>query len=53
LGDRRGHTNVLEFLSFRAAYCDNDHYLVMAKVMERLAVNKQISYEEIQSQEVK
>jgi hypothetical protein len=28
---------------FRAADCDSDHYLVVAKVRERLAVNKQKS----------
>ena len=27
--------------SFRAAQCDTDHYLVIAKVRERLAVGKQ------------
>jgi len=27
--------------SFRGAHCDTDHYLVMAKVRERLAVGKQ------------
>jgi hypothetical protein len=35
---------------FRAADCDSDHYLVVAKVRERLAVNKQrsqISYGEV------
>jgi hypothetical protein len=39
-----------------AADCDSDHYLVVAKVKERLAVNKQrspILYGEVQSQEVK
>jgi hypothetical protein len=30
--------------SFRAADCDTDHYLVVAKVKERLAVNKQRSH---------
>jgi hypothetical protein len=33
--------NVLEIRSFRAADCDSDHYLVVANVRERLAVNKQ------------
>jgi hypothetical protein len=31
-------------LSFRAADCDNSHYLVVAKVRERLAMNKQSSH---------
>jgi hypothetical protein len=30
--------------SFRAADCDTDHYLVVAKVREKLAVNKQRSH---------
>jgi hypothetical protein len=34
---------VLEVRSFREADCDSDHYLVLAKVRERLAVNKQRS----------
>jgi hypothetical protein len=29
---------------FRAAECDTDHYLVVAKVRERLAVSKQKSH---------
>jgi hypothetical protein len=40
LVDRRRHSNVLDVRSFRAADCDNDHYLVVAKVRERLAVIK-------------
>jgi hypothetical protein len=44
LVDRRRHSNVLDVRSFRAADCDRDHYLVVAKVRERLAVNKQRSY---------
>jgi hypothetical protein len=32
------HTRVY---SFRGADCDTDHYLVIAKVRERLAVSKQ------------
>jgi hypothetical protein len=41
--DRRRHLNVLDVRSLRAADCDSDHYLVVAKVRERLTVNKQIS----------
>jgi endonuclease/exonuclease/phosphatase family metal-dependent hydrolase len=44
LGDRRRHSNVLDVRSFRAADCDSDHYLVVAKVRERLAENKQRSH---------
>jgi hypothetical protein len=40
---RRRHSNVLDVQSFRVADCDTDHYLVVAKVRERLAVNKQRS----------
>jgi hypothetical protein len=41
--DRRRHSNALDVRSFRAADCDRDHYLLVAKVRERLAVNKQRS----------
>jgi hypothetical protein len=47
---------MLDVLSFRAAECDTDHYLVVAKVRERLAVSKQAtqsSYGGVQSQEIK
>jgi hypothetical protein len=44
LVDRQRHSNVLDVRSFRAADCNNDHYLVVAKVRERLAVNKQRSH---------
>jgi hypothetical protein len=40
LVDRRRHCNVLDVRSFRPTDCDSDHYLVVAKVRERLAVNK-------------
>jgi hypothetical protein len=40
---RQRHSNVLDVQSFRAADCDSDHCLVVAKFRERLAVNKQIS----------
>jgi hypothetical protein len=35
------HSNVLVVQSFRTTDCDTNHYLVVAKVRERLAVNKQ------------
>jgi hypothetical protein len=44
LVDRQRHLNLLDVLSFTAADCDSDHYLVVAKVRERLAVNKQRSH---------
>jgi hypothetical protein len=37
---------VLDVRTFTAADCDTDHYLVVANVRERLAVNKQISHME-------
>jgi hypothetical protein len=43
LVDRPRHLNVLDVRSFRAADCDSDHYLVVAKVRKRLAVNRQRS----------
>jgi hypothetical protein len=42
--NRRRHSNVLDVRSLRAADYDSDHYLVVAKVRERLAVNKQRSH---------
>jgi hypothetical protein len=55
--DRRRHSPILDVRSFRAADCDTDHYLVVAKFRERLAVsrkkNAQISYGEVQSEEIK
>ena len=39
--DRRWQSSVLDVRSFRGADCDTDHYLVIAKVRERLAVGKQ------------
>ena len=38
---RRWHSSVLDVRSFRGANCDTDHYLVIAKVRESLAVGKQ------------
>jgi hypothetical protein len=38
--DRRRHSSILDIRSFRGADCDSDHYLVVAKVRERLAVSK-------------
>ena len=39
--DRRWHSSILDVRSFRGADCDPDHYLVVVKVRERLAVGKQ------------
>ena len=36
-----GISSVFDVLSFRGAECDTVHYLVVAKVRERLAVSKQ------------
>jgi hypothetical protein len=44
LVNRRRHSNVLDVRSFRAADCDSDHCLVVAKVRERLAENKQSTH---------
>jgi len=39
--DRRRHWSVLDVRSLKGADCDTDHYLVIAKVRERLAVGIQ------------
>jgi len=39
--DRRWHSSILDVRSFRGAECDTEHYLVIAKVRERIAVGKQ------------
>jgi hypothetical protein len=44
LVDRRRHSNILDIRSYRTADCDTDHYLVVAKIMERLVVTKQRSH---------
>jgi endonuclease/exonuclease/phosphatase family metal-dependent hydrolase len=40
LVDRRRHSSVLSVQSFKGADCETDHYLVVEKVRERLAVSK-------------
>jgi hypothetical protein len=42
--DRRRHSSTLDVRSFRAADCHIDHYLVVAKFMESLAVSKQTTH---------
>jgi hypothetical protein len=42
--DRRRHSRILDVQSFRAADYDNDHYLVVAKVREGLAVSTQTTH---------
>jgi hypothetical protein len=39
--DRRRHSSVLDVRSFSAADCDTDYCLVVGKIRERVAVNKQ------------
>ena len=39
--DRRRQSGILDARSFRGADCDSDHYLVVAKLRERLAENKE------------
>jgi hypothetical protein len=39
--DRRRHSSILHVQSYRGADCDTDHYLVIAKLRERLAISKQ------------
>jgi len=38
--DRRRQSSILDVRSFRGADCDSYHYLVVAKLRKRLAVNK-------------
>jgi hypothetical protein len=44
LVDWQWHSDVLDVRSYRAADCDSDDYLVVTKVGERSAVNKQRSH---------
>jgi len=39
--DRTWHSSILDVRKFRGAACDTNHYLVVAKVREKLEVSKQ------------
>jgi hypothetical protein len=39
--DNRRHSNILDVHSFRGSDCDTDHYLLVAKLKERISVSKQ------------
>ena len=43
--NRTWHSSTLEVQPFRGADCDTDHYLLVAKARERLAVSKEESQE--------
>jgi hypothetical protein len=38
--DKRQHSNILDVHSFTGADCDTDHYLVVAKLRERISLSK-------------
>jgi hypothetical protein len=44
LNDRRHHLYAFDVQLFRASDCDTNHYLVVAKVSERLALSKQTTH---------
>jgi hypothetical protein len=39
--DRRWHSGIVDIQSLKRADCDDDHYLVVAKLRETMAVSKQ------------
>jgi hypothetical protein len=45
LTDWRWHLSIKDVRSFRGTECDTDHYVVVAKVKENLAVSKQAAQE--------
>jgi len=50
--DRRRQSSVLDVRSFRGDDCDSDHYLVVAKLRERLAVNKKAAHKNLRGKDL-
>ena len=47
LKDKRRQSSIIDIRSFRGADCNTNHYLVIAKLRERLSVAKGVEQEDI------